>query len=70
MVRLPDVLLWRLAEAPARIGELIRWVRIQWPRVLPDAVGKVVCDWKNRGFIEVGEDGRWRVRRGGRNERS
>lgn len=64
-MRLPDVLLWRLAEGPARIGDLIRWVRIQWPRVLPDAVGKVVCDWKRAGWLEVGADGRWRVKRGG-----
>ncbi len=67
-VRLADVLLWRIAAAPVGIADLVRWVRIQWPRVLPEAVGKVVCDWKNAGFVEVDErDGRWRIRIGGRN---
>ena len=64
-MKLSDVLLWRVAEAPARIDQLVRWVRLQWPRVLPDAVGKTLCDWRRRKFLDVGADGKWQIRRGG-----
>lgn len=61
-MRLLDVILWRIAEAPVAIADLVRWVRVQWPRILPDAVGRIVCVLMRQDFVECRE-GKWQIKR-------
>lgn len=72
---LARIIAWRLAEheqrsrSPLRYELLARWIRIQWPCVLPDAIGKLVCDLAAAGMIEADPPG-WRMRSAGSRARA
>jgi Fe2+ or Zn2+ uptake regulation protein len=53
-------LLWRIADGPVSYEHLLRWVRIQWPRILPEAVARSVSELRTLGLVEcIGQE--WRV---------
>lgn len=55
------MILFRLADAPVNYDHLVRWVRLQWPRILPDAIGAQLCELQRVGLIECAQR-KWRVR--------
>lgn len=59
-MQLARVILFQLAETPMTAAHMTRWVRIQHPRVLPDAVGAALCTLRTEGWIEC-VAGKWRV---------
>lgn len=60
---LPAQILWRIADGPVAFRDLLFWVRVQRPRVLPDAVGMTLCGLRRAGFVEP-EGERWRIKVG------
>lgn len=53
-------LLWRIADCPVSYEHPLRWVRVQWPRILPEAVARAVSELRTLGLIEcVNQE--WRV---------
>jgi len=66
-LRLQRVMVWRLVEHETRVGyplpygHLLRWIRLQWPRVLPEAIGKTLCELAQTGYVECDERG-WKIR--------
>ena len=65
--RLDRVIAWRLAEhahrlrAPLPESQLRRWIRLQWPRILPEAIGRTLCRLAGNGLVTCDERG-WYVR--------
>lgn len=59
-MRLGNVILFTLAECPMTYANLVRWVRLQWPRIVPDAIDHAVSQLHRMQFIEC-VDQRWRV---------
>lgn len=59
-MQLAKVILFQLAETPMTYELISRWVRIQWPRVLPDAIGAALCELRTAGFVECAAQ-QWRV---------
>ncbi len=68
-------MVWRLVEHETRSSsplphwQLLRWIRTQWPRVLPEAIGKTLCDLAQTGFVECDERG-WKIRPPGSRSRA
>lgn len=66
-MNLDRIIVWRLAEHGHRVrcplphDQLERWLRLQWPRLLPDAVGAVLCKLAASGLVAVDWNG-WSVR--------
>lgn len=50
-----------LAEHPMTYGHLVRWIRLQRPRLLPDAIEHAIQELVNAGAIECRAD-RWHVK--------
>lgn len=50
-----------LGEHPMNYQHLERWIRLQRPRLLPDAVGHALHELANRHLVEFDGD-RWRSR--------
>lgn len=59
-MHLPTVIVFALADAPMTIEHLQRWVRLQWPRILPEAVEATVAQLSRLNFIEC-RRGKWRI---------
>lgn len=59
-MHLANVILFRIAEAPVTYQQLKRWVRLQWPRILPDAIDHALGGLARLQFVEC-VNGRWRV---------
>lgn len=54
--------LYMLADRPRTYVELQLTIRRQSPRILPEAVARVVCALREAGFIEC-RAVRWQIRR-------
>lgn len=67
MKKLDRIIAWRLAEhahrlhAPMPHEQLARWIRLQWPRLLPEAISRALCKLAAVGMVEADERG-WYVR--------
>lgn len=54
------MILFTLAECPMSYEHLMRWVRVQHPRIVPDAVDEALTVLIRLQFIEC-RQGRWRI---------
>lgn len=62
-MQLVRVIAWQLAETPMSYEVLQRWVRIQWPRIMPAAIDAALTTLARSQFIECRADRKWRISR-------
>lgn len=66
-MKLDRVIAWRLAEHAHRVHrpmpheQLQLWIRSQWPRLLPECIGRTLCRLASVGMVEADERG-WFIR--------